>query len=82
MQRAEAKDYLDIDAILRDGRIDLLTSLAAAHAIYGAKFNPQITLKALFFFGDGNLSRLPRAVQDRLAAAAREVDLDRLPELP
>lgn len=80
-QRAEAKDYLDIDAILQDGRIDLPMALAAALAIYGPTFNPQITLKALSYFGDGNLDRLPRAVQDRLARAAREVDLDRLPEL-
>jgi len=32
--RAEAKDYIDIDALLRDGRIDLPTALAAAQAIY------------------------------------------------
>jgi len=80
-QRAEAKDYHDIHALLRDGRIDLPTALASARAIYGPKFNPQITLKALSFFGDGNLSRLPRDVQDRLARAAREVDLDRLPDI-
>jgi hypothetical protein len=80
-QRAEAKDYLDVDAILQDGRIDLPMALSAARAIYGPKFNPQITLKALSFFGDGNLWRLPRTVQDRLAKAAREVDLDRLPKL-
>jgi len=49
-QRAEAKDYLDIDAILRDGQIDLPTALAAARIIYGPVFNPQITLKALSFF--------------------------------
>ena len=78
-QRAEAKDYLDMDAILQDGRIDLPAAMASARAIYGPKFNPQITLKALSFFGDGNLSRLPQTVQDRLARAAREVDLDRLP---
>ena len=48
-QRAEAKDYLDIAAILRDGRIDLLTALAGAKAIYGTQFSPQITLKALSF---------------------------------
>jgi hypothetical protein len=42
-------------------------------------FNPQLTLKALSFFGDGNRHRLPRDAQDRLARAAREVDLDRLP---
>jgi len=80
-QRAEAKDYHDIDALLRDGRVDLPAALAAAGAIYGAGFNPQITLKALSFFGDGNLALLPGAVKDRLARAAREVDLDRLPPL-
>ena len=80
-RRAEAKDYLDIDALLRDGRIDLPTALASARAIYGPKFNPQITLKALSFFGDGNLSRIPPDTQERLARAAREVDLDRLPEI-
>lgn len=80
-QRAEAKDYLDIYAILQDARIDLPTALGSARAIYGPAFNPQITLKALSFFGDGNLSRLPRAVQDRLARAAREVDLDHLPDI-
>ena len=80
-QRAEAKDYLDMDAILQNGQIDLPLALACASAIYGPAFNPQITLKALSFFGDGNLPRLPQAVQDRLAGAAREVDLDRLPDI-
>ena len=80
-QRAEAKDYWDIDALLQDGRVDLPAALASALAIYGPSFNPQITLKALSFFGDGNLSRLSQAVQDRLARAAREVDLDRLPDI-
>jgi hypothetical protein len=80
-QRAEAKDYLDIHAILQDGRIDLPTVLASACLIYGPTFNPQITLKALSFFGDGNLARLPHDVQERLAKAAREVDLDKLPDL-
>ncbi|HVJ52182.1 MAG TPA: nucleotidyl transferase AbiEii/AbiGii toxin family protein [Aliidongia sp.] len=81
-QRAEAKDYLDIDAILADGRIDLPLALAAASAIYGRQFNPQITLKALSFFADGDLPGLPGAVQQRLAEAARKVDLDSLPALP
>jgi hypothetical protein len=66
---------------LQDGRIDLQTALFAAKAIYGPAFNPQITLKALAYFGDGNLSRLSRETQDRLAKAAREVDLDKLPEI-
>jgi hypothetical protein len=59
--------------------IDLPAALVCAREIYGPFFNPQLTLKALSFFGDGNLHRLPRDLQDRLARAAREVDLDRLP---
>jgi hypothetical protein len=77
--RAEAKDYADIDALLTDGRIGLPEALAAGQAIYGAEFNPQSTLKALSYFADGDLHRLPQPVKNRLAKAARDVDLDRLP---
>jgi hypothetical protein len=80
-RRAEAKDYRDIDAILRDGRIDLPMALAAAVAIYGPGFNPQVTLKALSWFDEGTLRRLPKAMKDRLVAAARAVDLDQLPTI-
>jgi hypothetical protein len=80
-QRAEAKDYIDIAALLSDGRVDLPTALASAKAIYGPQFNSQITLKALSFFGDGNLQQLRRETKDLLAAAAREIDLDRLPTI-
>jgi hypothetical protein len=79
--RAEAKDYIDIDALLQDGRIDLPLALAAAQAIYGAQFNPQITLKALSYFADGNLQRLPQPLKNRLVAAVRAVDLERLPSI-
>ena len=77
--RAEAKDYLDIDALLVDGRIDLPKALSAAGAIYGSQFNPQSTLKALAYFEDGNLTRLPQPIKDRLVKAACAVDLDQLP---
>lgn len=77
--RAEAKDYLDIDALLTDGRVDLVEALAAARAIYGTQFNPQSTLKALSYFEDGNLRRLPQPVKDRLVKAVCAVDLDRMP---
>jgi Nucleotidyl transferase AbiEii toxin, Type IV TA system len=80
-QRAEAKDYVDIDAILTDGHIDLPTALGAAKAIYGAQFNPLITLKALSFFDDGDLSSLPQKIKDRLVKAARGVDLERIPAI-
>jgi hypothetical protein len=77
--RAEAKDYIDIDALLTHGAIDLATALSAARAIYGMQFNPQSTLKALCYFDEGNLRRLPRPIKDRLVKAACEVDLARLP---
>lgn len=77
--RAEAKDYIDIAAILADGRVSLPMGLAAGRAIYGSSFNPQSTLKALSYFEDGNLRRLPDETKERLVMAASSVDLDRLP---
>jgi hypothetical protein len=79
-KRAQAKDYLDIDALLAAG-VSLPSALAAGRAIYGATFAPQITLKALTYFGDGDLSTLPDDVQRRLVAAATAVELDKLPAL-
>jgi hypothetical protein len=79
--RAEAKDYLDIDALMRRGNVSLPSALAAAQKLYGPSFNPEITLKALSYFDDGNLRDLADDLKQRLVVAAREVDLDRLPEL-
>jgi hypothetical protein len=78
--RAEAKDYLDIDALLTHG-IGLPEALAGARAMYGEEFNPQITLKALTYFDEGTLRGLPQAVKSRLVKAVAAVDLDRLPEI-
>jgi len=80
-KRAEAKDYIDIDALITAGAVDLPTGLAAGQALYGRPFNPQITLKALSYFEDGDLKRLPEEVKNRLVMAARAVDLDRLPTI-
>jgi hypothetical protein len=77
--RAEAKDYLDLDALMRSGEVDLPTALSAAQALYGPTFNPEVTLKALSYFDDGNLRELPNDLKLRLVEAAREVDLDHLP---
>ena len=62
-KRAEAKDYLDIDALIQHG-IDLPTALAAGRIVYGRSFNPMITLKALSFFDD--VPTLPAEVRRRL----------------
>ena len=78
---AEARDYTDIDALIKLGNVELSLALSAAQRLYGPTFNPQITLKALSFFDDGDLRQLPEDMKLRLAAAAREVDLDRLPSI-
>jgi hypothetical protein len=76
---AEAKDYIDMDALMTAGKVNLPLALSAAQRLYGSTFNPQITLKALSFFDDGDLRLLPEDMKLRLATAAREVDLDHLP---
>ena len=79
-KRAEVRDYVDMGALLDHG-VTLDTALGAARAIYGAVFNPQITLKALTYFDDGDLASLPRSLRHQLQDAAKDVDLDRLPLL-
>lgn len=77
-KRAEARDYVDIDALLSHG-VDLPTALAAGRVVYGGTFNPLITLKALSYFGD--VSELAPEIQMRLAAAAAAVRPASLPTL-
>lgn len=79
-KRAEIRDYIDMGALISHG-IGLPRALAAARAIYGTAFNPQITLKALTYFGDGDLGTLPLALRHQLQDAAKDVDLDALPRL-
>ena len=79
-QRPEAKDYIDLDAIMSAG-ICLPTALAAAKFIYGPNFNPQITLKALSYFDDGDLQKLPADMKARIVKAVAATDLNQLPTL-
>ena len=79
--RAEAKDYIDLDALITKGKISLPTALAAAQKLYGSSFNPEVTLKALSYFDDGNLHTLADDVKHRLVVAAREADLEHLPDI-
>ena len=77
-KRAEVKDYLDMGALLAIG-VALPMMLAAAAVVYGPKFNPLITLKALTYFDD--LPNLPEAVRARLLKAVLGVDVTRIPVL-
>jgi hypothetical protein len=78
-QRAEAKDYLDVAAILRHG-MTLEHALGCAQAVYGEQFNPMFCLKALCYFADGDLPTLPVDVRKLLADAASTVTT--IPNVP
>jgi hypothetical protein len=73
LQRVEAKDYLDVAAML-ENEGDLAAGLAAAHALYGDTFPPNECLKALVYFEGGDLSSLPGAVRSTLIESVRAVD--------
>jgi hypothetical protein len=78
LERVEAKDYLDVAAILEHGGL-LADGLAAARTLYGGTFQPTECLKALIYFKGGDLESLSRATKSRLIAAVNEVrDLPRL----
>jgi len=76
LDRAEAKDYIDIAALLRSG-LSLEHALGAAQTIYGRAYQVSEALKALTYFGDGDLDRL--RTEDRellIASAARVRDIE------
>jgi len=79
-KRAEAKDYIDLHALIGHG-IDLPSALSAASVIYGRQFSPEITLKALTDYSDGDLAKLPDGLKSDLKRAVAAVDLDKLPTL-
>ena len=74
LDRAEAKDYRDIAAMLSAG-VSLEKALAAFTGNY--RRDPVLPLRALGFFKDGDLPSLPKADQDLLRAAR-----DRVSDMP
>ena len=74
LDRAEAKDYLDISAMLSAG-VSLERALGAFAKMYGK--DPGLVLRAIGYFKDGDLPSLPEADQDILRAAR-----DRVAEIP
>lgn len=79
-KRAAARDYIDLDVLLTRGGVDLVDALTVARKAYGPFFNPQITLKALCYYGDGDLMTVPPDVRDRLMTNVANADLARLLE--
>lgn len=80
-KRIELKDYLDIDALLTQGKLSLNTILACGQAVYGHSFNPLITLKALVYFDDVELKNLTNEHKKRLTTAVQNVKLEQIPKL-
>lgn len=78
LQRAEAKDYRDIAAMVNAG-ISLSHGLAAARVIFGPNFQPSESLKALVYFNDGDLHTLNKAEKNALVQAVS--DIRELPEV-
>jgi len=70
---------VDIHALVSHG-IDLPTALGAAKAI-DRRFDPATSIRALQFYGDGTLDRVPAAMQRDLTRWAQEVDLTHLASL-
>jgi hypothetical protein len=74
LDRAEAKDYRDISAMLSAG-----VSLEKALGVFAMNYrkDPALPLKALGFFKDGDLPSLPKTDQDLLRTAR-----DRISDVP
>jgi hypothetical protein len=79
-QRAVAKDYADIAAIIKAG-VNLQTTLAAGRAVYGHRFDPGITLRALTTFDEGNLRQVDALTKKELLVAVSMVRLEEIPVL-
>ena len=71
-QRAEKKDYIDIHKMLEHG-VRLDEGLAAGRVLYGRTFQPSEALKAMTYFGDGNLKEIPNNIREALIKASTSV---------
>jgi hypothetical protein len=74
LDRAEAKDYQDVSAMLSAG-IPLEKALGGFAKMYGK--DPGLPLRAMGYFEDGDLPSLPKSDRDILRAAR-----DRISEIP
>lgn len=72
LQRAEAKDYRDIAAMV-NAAVSLPRGLAAAREMFGPNFQPGESLKAMVYFEDGDLRTLTIEEKRSLVTAASQV---------
>ncbi len=78
--RVEARDYVDIAAMIRHGT-SLARGLAAGCALYGSAFDPMIALRAVTWFADGDLSSLSEEDRGLLRRTAATICAP-LPDVP
>jgi Nucleotidyl transferase AbiEii toxin, Type IV TA system len=77
-QRAQARDYEDLAAIVNAG-VSLADAIGAAAAVFGNTFNGALSLKALTYFSDGDLPSLSLTIQAKLRELASRVNLKEIP---
>jgi hypothetical protein len=73
VNRVEAKDYLDVAALLRHG-MALGRMLACADAVYRGEFPVAVCLKSLTWFESPELATIPAEDRDELIRAVRAVE--------
>ena len=78
LQRAEAKDYIDLAALLRAGEA-LETGLAAAREMFQPGLQPSESLKAIAYFEGGDLATL--SAEDRAFLSRTAAQVRGLPEI-
>jgi Nucleotidyl transferase AbiEii toxin, Type IV TA system len=72
LQRVEAKDYIDIAAMVNAG-VSLEKGLASAKRMYGQSFQPSESLKAMVYFKGGDLASLAVETKNILIEAVSRV---------
>jgi hypothetical protein len=72
LQRIEAKDYRDIAAMVKAG-VSLAKGLSSAREMFGFKFQPSESLKAMVYFEGGDLATLSQSEKDTIVKAVSEV---------
>jgi Nucleotidyl transferase AbiEii toxin, Type IV TA system len=73
LQRAEARDYVDIAAMIRSG-VSVSRGLAATQAMYGETFPVNASLRALTYYGEAGLEGLAKADRALIIKTVRAID--------
>lgn len=72
--RSASKDYLDISMMIQAG-ISVAQGLSSAQEMFGQNFQPEIALKALTFFEDGDLDAVSTQDRSILIGAVKQVGI-------